>query len=103
MACPFKLLSVEQHGLGMGVRKMLALCSAQATVVCAERAGGKHKGPPLLGGDILFSSAGDGPPSLMHAKQVPNHRTVSLDVFLNCSSASTRLELHPKAALHEAA
>lgn len=82
---------------------MLALCSAQANVVCAERAGGKHKGPPLLGGDILFSSAGDGPPSLMHAKQVPNHRTVALDVFLNCSSASTRLELHPKAALHEAA
>lgn len=95
--------AVVHYGLATGVSKMLALCSAQANVVCAERVGGKHEGPPLFGGDILFSSAGDGPPSLMHAKQMPNHRTVSLDVFLNCSSASTRRELHPKAALHEAA
>lgn len=71
---------------------------------CVQRGvRGKQEDPPFLGGDILFSSAGDGPLSLMHAKQMPNHRTVSLDVFLSCSSTSTRLELHPKAALHEAA
>lgn len=41
--------AVVYYGLAMGVGKMLALCSAQADVVCAVGVGGQEEDPPLLG------------------------------------------------------
>lgn len=60
----------------------------------------KEVGSPLLGwwwGCFALPVLGMDPrtPCMLTSELV--------DFFLNCSSPSTRLELHPKAALHEAA
>lgn len=97
MARPFKLLSIM--GWQWVLEKMLALCSAQADVVCAVGVGGQEEDPPLLGWWWCFALPvlGDGPQTLMHAKQMLDHRTVSLEVVLNCS-CTRRL---PCMKLHE--
>lgn len=79
---------------------MLEFRSAQANVVCVVGVEGKEGGfsPPwVVVGMFCSPSAVDGPQNSLHAKQMLNHRTISLHFFLSCSSPSTRLELHPKA------
>lgn len=89
---------------GNGCWKMLLCLSAQKNVVCVVGVEGKEVGSPFLGWwwgcfALLVLWMDLRTPCMLSKCST----TELVDFFFNCSSPSTRLELHPKAALHETA
>lgn len=104
MACPFKLLSIMgwQWVLENGC---ILQCSGKC-FVCVVGAEGEEGGfsPPwvVVGMSCSPVLRMDPRTPCLLSKCLTTER-YPLDFSLNCGSPSTRLELHPKAALHEAA